>query len=266
MDNTKEQKGLTRRGFIRNLGLGGVAATALALPETIKAQEPGPGKLPSVPRRKLGKTGLDVSMLSLGGMFDTINNQLLLKQAHHWGVNFWDTAEGYGNGKSEEGFGRFFSRNPQARKDIIVVTKSRPASPESLTESLDKSLKRLASDYIDLFYVHAIADMNEMGGPLKEWVAQMKKAGKMKFFGFSTHTNMEDCLIGAAKLDWIDAVMFTYNFRLMQTQKMQEALSACSGAGIGLVAMKTQGGRPHQVGQRSRAEAGGKIPGAGLHG
>lgn len=244
MDESKEQNGLTRRGFIRSLGLGGVAATALGLPESIKAQEQGPGKLPSVPRRKLGKTGLEVSILSLGGMFDTINNQLLLKQAHAWGVNFWDTAEGYGNGKSEEGFGRFFSRNPQARKDIVVVTKTRPSSPESLTESLDKSLKRLASDYVDLFYVHAVTDLNEMGGPLKEWVAQMKKAGKMKFFGFSTHTNMEDCLLGAAKLDWIDAVMFSYNFRLMQTPRMQEALSACAGAGIGLVAMKTQGGGP----------------------
>ncbi len=55
----------------------------------------------------------------------------------------------------------------------------------------------------------------------------MKKAGKIKFFGFSTHTNMDDCLSGAAKLDWIDAVMFTYNFQVMQDPKMQEAMNAC---------------------------------------
>ncbi len=55
----------------------------------------------------------------------------------------------------------------------------------------------------------------------------MKKAGKIKFFGFSTHTNMADCLLGAAKLDWIDAVMFTYNFRVMNDPKMKEAMNAC---------------------------------------
>ena len=55
---------------------------------------------------------------------------------------------------------------------------------------------------------------------------------------------MEDCLSGAAKLDWIDAVMFTYNFRVMHDPKMKEALNACEKAGIGLVAMKSMGGGP----------------------
>ncbi|MHC1742716.1 MAG: aldo/keto reductase [Syntrophobacteraceae bacterium] len=259
MDESKDAKGLTRRSFMRSLGLGGMAASALALPETIKALEQSPAKLPTLPKRKLGKTGLEVSILSLGGMFDTINNQLLLKQAHHWGVNFWDTAEGYGNGKSEEGFGRYFSRYPEARKDIIVVTKARPSTSESLTESLERSLKKLASDYVDLFYVHAVADIGELGGPLKEWVAGMKKAGKMRFFGFSTHTNMEDCLIGASKLDWVDAVMFTYNFRLIQTPKMKEALEACTQAGVGLVAMKTQGGGPVKTDSEAELQLAGRF-------
>ena len=78
-----------------------------------------------MPKRKLGKTGAEVSILNLGGMFDTINNQLLLKQALKWGVTFWDTAESYGNGLSEEGFGRFFARNPGARKEVFLVTKLR---------------------------------------------------------------------------------------------------------------------------------------------
>ena len=80
----------------------------------------------------------------------------------------------------------------------------------------------------------------------------MKKAGKIKFFGFSTHDNMEDCLLSAAKEDWIDAVMFTYNFRIMNAAKMKEAIAACVDKGIGLVAMKTQGGG--QVKTDSEAE------------
>ena len=72
----------------------------------------------------------------------------------------------------------------------------------------------------------------------------MKKAGKIKFFGFSTHTNMADCLSGAAKLDWIDAVMFTYNFRVMADPKLKAAMDACEKSGVGLVAMKSQAGGP----------------------
>ncbi len=77
-------------------------------------------------------------------MFDTINNQLLLKQAYNWGVTYWDTAEGYGNGRSEEGFGRFFSRNPEARKEIFLVTKTRPGTPEKMTEQPGEEPERNA--------------------------------------------------------------------------------------------------------------------------
>ncbi len=259
MNDTKEPKGLTRRGFIKTLGLGGIAASGLAMPQTGAAQESGGGKVASIPRRKLGKTGVEVSILALGGMFDTINNQLLLRQALNWGVNYWDTAEGYGNGLSEEGFGRFFSRYPEARKEIFLVTKLRPGTPEKMTEGLENSLKRLRSDHVDLFLVHGIADMNEMGGALKEWVTQTKKAGKIKFFGFSTHTNMEDCLLAASKLDWVDAIMFTYNFRLMHTQKMKDAVDACVKAGIGLVAMKTQGGGPVKTDSEAELQMAGRF-------
>jgi len=259
MDETKQEKGLTRRGFMKTVGLGGMAATALTVPRAMATQQQGGDKAPSVPRRKLGKTGVEVSILSLGGMFDTINNQLLLRQAHNWGVNYWDTAEVYGNGLSEDGFGRFFSRNPEARKDIFLVTKLRPATPENLTDGLDKCLKRLNTDYADLFFIHGIAGLNEMGEPVKEWALQMKKAGKMKFFGFSTHNNMEDCLLAAAKTNWIDAIMFTYNFRLMHAQKMKDAVSACVTAGIGLVAMKTQGGGPVKTDSEAELQAAGKF-------
>jgi predicted aldo/keto reductase-like oxidoreductase len=207
-----------------------------------------------VAKRKLGKTGAEVSILNLGGMFDTINNQLLLKQALKWGVTFWDTAESYGNGLSEEGMGHFFARNPGTRQEIFLVTKLQ-AKGGNLSERLDKCLKRLKTDYVDLFFIHAIAGIEEMTPALRDWGAAMKKAGKIKFFGFSTHTNMEDCLLGAAKLDWIDVVMTTYNFQVMDTPKMQEAVDACVKSGIGLVAMKTMAGRPGPAKVASEAKA-----------
>jgi len=235
MDHTKKQQGVTRRGFIRSVGIGGMAATALGIPGAVG------GQVAAMPRRKLGKTGVEVSILCLGGMFDTVNNQLLLRQALNWGVTYWDTAEGYGNGLSEEGFGRFFTRYPATRKEIFLVTKFRPSPPDKLSEALDKGLKRLQTDYVDAFFTHGISDFNQITG-VRDWAEQMKKAGKIKFFGFSTHTNMEDCLLAAAKSGWIDTVMFTYNFRLMNTPKMKEAVDACAQAGIGLTSFKTQAG------------------------
>ena len=259
MAETETKKGLTRRDFIRTVGLGGIAATGLEIDRAMASPATGEGQAQSIPKRKLGKTGAEVSILCLGGMFDTINNQLLLRQAYNWGVTYWDTAEGYGNRRSEEGIGRFFSRNPEARKEIFLVTKTRPGAPAKMTESLEKSLKELQTDYVNLFFVHAITASSELDDSIKDWAAQMKKAGKIKFFGFSTHTNMEDCLLGAAKLNWIDAIMFSYNFRLMNTPKMKEALAACVDAGIGLVAMKTQASGPAKAESETELQAVGRF-------
>lgn len=259
MAEDEKKNGLTRRDFLKTVGLAGVASSGLEATKALAAQEPSDTKTAAMPKRKLGKTGVEVSALALGGMFDTVNNQLLLRQARNWGVTYWDTAEGYGNGLSEEGFGRYFTRNPEARKEIFLVTKFRPGQPANMTESIDKALKRLSTDYVDLFFVHGINDFGEIGDPIREWASQMKKAGKFKFFGFSTHTNMEDCLLAAAKTDWIDAIMFTYNFRLMQTQKMKDAISACSNTGIGMVAMKTQGAGPDKKDSEAELQMLGKF-------
>lgn len=229
---------MTRRGFIQTIGWGGAAAAALGMPARAGGQPPA-----GTPRRKLGKTGAEVSILCLGGMFDTLNNQLLLRQALTWGVTYWDTAEAYGNGLSEEGFGRFFARYPAARKDIFLVTKFRTSPPEQLSAALDKGLNRLCTDYVDAFFTHGISDFSQIAA-VRNWAEQMKKAGKIKFFGFSTHSNMEDCLLAAAGSGWIDLIMFTYNFRLMGAAKMKEAVDACVQAGIGLTSFKTQAGGP----------------------
>jgi uncharacterized protein len=255
MTENNKNTGFTRRDFVKTVGLAGLAVAGTGVTGALAAPEKPAGAAPAnaTPKRQLGKTGAEVSILNLGGMFDTINNQLLLKQALNWGVNFWDTAESYGNGLSEEGFGRFFARNPEARKNVFLTTKLEP-DKGNFTARLNAGLKRLQTDYVDLFYVHAIKGIDEMTPEMKSWAAEMKKAGKIKFFGFSTHTNMADCLRCAAGLDWIDAAMFTYNFRLVNDPKMQEALVACTKAGIGLVAMKTMGGGPGMPTTTSKAE------------
>jgi hypothetical protein len=125
---------------------------------------------------------------------------------------------------------------------------------------LNKSLKRLNTDYVDLFFLHGISDLTQCGGAdIQEWASQMKKAGKIKSLGFSTHGNMEDCLLASAKSGWVDAVMFSYNFRLMNTEKMKEAVAACASAGVGLIAMKSQGGGPVKTDSEAELQAAGRF-------
>jgi predicted aldo/keto reductase-like oxidoreductase len=236
-----KENNVSRRDFVKTLGVMGVgsvvgASQALAQSNAPAAAPASPATPTKVPTRSFGKTGVQVSMLGLGGIFDTISNQLVLKQAMDWGVTYWDTAEGYGNGNSEKGMGMFLEKNPQARKDLFLVTKSHGGS---MTDALNKSLERLKTDYVDAYFIHG--DTGGFSAETKAWAEQMKAAKKIRFFGFSTHSNMESNLQGAAKAGWIDCIMLKYDFRIMQTDAMKAAMDAATKAGIGLTAMKTQG-------------------------
>jgi hypothetical protein len=195
----------------------------------------------TVPTRPFGKTGIDVSILSLGGMFNIKSNQIMIKQAMRWGVTYWDTADCYHRG-SEKGIGKYFTKYPEDRKKVFLVSKSDARNPKGMSKLLERSLDKMKTDYIDLYFVHGIYSIDELDQNTRTWAEKAKAAGKIRLFGFSTHSNMEECMLAAAKLGWIDGIMMTYNYRLMHTDRMQRAVDACVKAGIGLTAMKTQGG------------------------
>ena len=169
----------------------------------------------------------------------------MLRQAFLWGVTYWDTANSYMGGNSEKRIGRYLSSFPGDRRKIFLVTKSHAWSVGGLSSDLDESLDRMNTDYVDLFFVHGIRSIDEMDDDTRRWSEKKKAQGKIRLFGFSTHSNMEACLLAAADLGWIDAIMMTYNYRLMDTDAMRRAVDACTEAGIGLTAMKAQGGRSY---------------------
>ena len=228
----------SRREFLKTVGITG--AGSLLVPAVHLAEAADPSL--QVPQRPFGKTGVKVPILSLGSTANIGSNQLMLRQAVKWGVTYWDTAPSYQGGKSEKGFGKYFGKYPQDRQRIFLVTKSGAWTINGMTEELNTSLERMKTDYIDLFFVHGISDISEMNQKTKAWAEEKKSQGKIRFFGFSTHSNMEECLLEAAKLGWIDGIMMTYNYRLMREDRMKRAVDACVKAGIGLTAMKTQGG------------------------
>jgi predicted aldo/keto reductase-like oxidoreductase len=259
---TKQGKCLSRREWLKGVGAAGLGSVLLSTGVTSRTSSAMPAddtKPRRVPTRPFGRTGVQVSCLALGGMFDIPSNQLILKQALAWGVTYWDTADCYGGGKSEEGIGKFFSKYPESRKRVFLVTKSDARDPEGMTRLLHRSLERMRTDYIDLYFIHGLSNIEEVNVETRRWVEEAKKQAKIRFFGFSTHKNMEKCMQGAAKLGWIDGIMVSYNFRLMHTEAMKAAVDACDHAGIGLTAMKTQGGGPVRRESETELELAGRF-------
>ena len=228
----------SRRDFLKAAGTAGLGAAIAAPAHRLAAAS---NEQSVVPTRPFGQSGTDVSILSLGGMFNISSNQIMLKQAMRWGVTYWDTADCYQRG-SERGIGKYFDKYPEDRRKVFLVTKSDARDPKGMSKLLDRSLANMKTDYIDLYFVHGLHRIAELDRDTRTWAEKAKSAGKIRLFGFSAHYNMEASMLAAAKLGWIDGIMMTYNYRRMHTDQMRRAVDACVKAGIGLTAMKTQGG------------------------
>ncbi|HPS55059.1 MAG TPA: aldo/keto reductase [Sedimentisphaerales bacterium] len=244
----QEKKNLiNRRNLLKSLGVAGLGSVMAKaediVPKVEEQKKDTTNENPQVPRRVLGKTGESVSTLALGTMFNVIENQIMLRKCLQWGVNYWDTAYGYAGGNSEIGIGKFFEKSPEKRKDVFIVSKASGAkNAEEVENCLQESLKRMNTNYIDMYYgVHVLDDISQMTDELIKWGESAKKRKLIKYFGFSTHKNMANNLMAASKMQGIDAILSTYNYRLTKDQAMQDAIQACYDAGIGITAMKTQG-------------------------
>jgi len=158
-------------------GLGSVFASAKTQADTNAPRKEQKPKFPQVPRRTLGKTGIDVPCLSLGGDYNLIDKQIMLRKSPQWGINYWDTAHWYAKGNSERGIGKFLAKNPQIRKELFIVTKASGAeNAEDVEKRLQTSLKRMNTEYIDLYFgVHMLSDPARLTDELKQWANSAKK-------------------------------------------------------------------------------------------
>jgi uncharacterized protein len=238
----KKEK-LSRREFFKTAGAVGLGSSLIplsTLAQTAESDSDMDAKPLMVPTRPFGKTGVNVSILSLGGVLG-MSDQLMFRQAIQMGVTYWDTADSYGWGKNEKAIGKYFSRYPDDREKVFLVTKAASSDPEKLSQKLNTSLERMNTSYIDLYFIHHVSDVKErLTEAVRVWAQKAKAQGKIRFFGFSAHKNMENNLLAAAELGWVDGIMMSYNYRLMVKNDMKRAVDACVKAGIGLTAMKTQ--------------------------
>ena len=149
---------MERREFLKRIGAAGLGgAIAGAKGYGADANEPNaPAKeekiqITKVPRRKLGKTGVDVPILALG--FGAAGESIVLNQSLDWGVNHWDTSLAAAGGNSETSIGEFIAKNPNRRKEIFIVTKENESkNAADIEKCLQTSLKRLNTNYADLYF------------------------------------------------------------------------------------------------------------------
>jgi predicted aldo/keto reductase-like oxidoreductase len=135
-----------------------------------------------------------------------------------------------------------FHKRAKARKDLWITSKSDDHDPAGFEKTVEQSLRKLETDYIDMYFLHAFKDPKYLNDELKKTVEKLKQKGSIRYFGFSAHDgNVAELLHLAARTPWVDAVMFRYNFRTYGDAELNKAIDAAYKAKVGLIAMKTQG-------------------------
>ncbi len=204
-----------------------------------------------LPKRLLGKTGVEVTLLNQGTVGQPSALERLLRMAYREGVRYFDTAEGYKN--AETVFAKWFEAAPEVRKTIFLATKSGVGTPGDMVKKVDARLARLGTDYLDLLFFHGL-DTRKADWPksreMKEAIEKIKKTGKVKFVGFSTHDPaIAQQLQAAAEGGFVDVIMLKFSPWLEKDSPLNRALDACHKANIGLVSMKQIAGQALRVTQ-----------------
>jgi predicted aldo/keto reductase-like oxidoreductase len=243
--------GTSRRDFLKTAALSGAAlgAAGAASPALGADSAVTPPEAAKVPRRTLGRTGESVPILLMGcaQKFDPKYDKLL-HRAYADGVDYLDTALGYADGMSQKTIAPFLKQIGD-RKKVWITSKGEGAgTPESFRKQVDECLAGLDTDYLDLFFMHAIDDVKLLEPDFLKLGDDLKKAKKTRYFGFSCHDgNVVALLDKAARVGGIDVIMFRYSFAQYGDLALNKAMDACHKAGIGLIAMKTQRSVPDEV-------------------
>ncbi|WP_299092311.1 aldo/keto reductase [uncultured Metabacillus sp.] len=206
---------------------------------------------------KLGNTGLDVSRLCLGCMsfgvaekwihkwvLDEEKSRTIIKKALERGINFFDTANVYSMGTSEEFLGRAL-RDFANRDEVVIATKihgrmhegpnGAGLSRKAIMSEIDKSLKRLGTDYVDLYIIHRW-DYNTPIEETMEALHDIVKAGKARYIGASAMYawQFQKALHVADKNGWTKFVSMQNHYNLIYREEEREMLPLCKEEGIGV--------------------------------
>lgn len=238
MGEQTDERGLRRREFLK---IGVVTATGaafgLGLGKTARAAAT---KEVTPVYRTLGRTGLKVSIVSFGAMLTP--EPEVMEAAFDAGVNYVDTARRYMGGRNEEIVGKAL-KGRRAKVYVATKTVSNSSSRKEIFGDVETSLSKLKTDYIDVIQLHNLSSPDRaFNQETREALLELRKQGKVRFFGITTHTNQAEILDAIAEdpAKFFDVALVGYNFK--SNADIKQAISRAAKAGIGIVAMKTQAG------------------------
>jgi aryl-alcohol dehydrogenase-like predicted oxidoreductase len=209
----------------------------------------------AIPQRPLGKTGAKVSALGLGGHHlgaasDYNVCERIVHEAIDAGVTFFDNCWEYNNGRSEEWLGRALAAGNK-RRNVLVMTKvcTHGRSATMALQMLDESLRRLKTDYLDLWQIHGVVFDNDpelamAKGGVVEALDQAKRAGKVRFVGFTGHRDPAVHLKLIAMGYPFDTVQMPLNcFDATWRSFEQAVIPEANAHGIAVLGMKPMTGK-----------------------
>lgn len=252
-----DKKMIGRRDFMKSslAGFGGL----FFLPQLDMKQElrvvESKGKEKKFVYRTLGKTGIKLPVINMGVMLT--DNPNLVRVALDSGVVMLDTAQVYQRGQNEGMIGEVLKGRP--RDSYVIATKAilpndkitglytEEATEEAFLKKVDNSLKNLGLDYVDVYYLHNVWKRESaLYEPALKAMEKVKKAGKARFVGITTHMNEPEVIHAAVDSKIYDVILTTYNFQQKYYAEVRDAIARASQAGIGIVAMKAIRGATQQ--------------------
>ncbi len=237
---------MERRSVLKWLGS---FTAGILLSTQANAQDKSPpsdrlGKL--LPLRTLGRTGEAVTMLGvggahIGGMSSERDAQETIEIALEGGVRFFDTAESYQSGGSETRYGKLLT--PQYRDVIYLMTKSTASNADDARLHLEESLRRLNTDYLDLWQVHSVNDPQDVDGRVAngvfEVMAEAKESGKVRHLGFTGHYQ-PDALLRVMESNIFDTCQMPVNLADPNYSSfIKQVMPQLIERNIGVLAMKS---------------------------
>lgn len=235
-----------RRSFLRTLATitGGMMISTNDIQGSFAAPKDRLGDL--LPLRKLGKTGEQVTMLGVGGAHigraDEKTAQAILEAALEGGVRFFDNAESYNSGVAEQKYGKYLV--PKYRDVAFIMTKSTARNGKLAQQHLEDSLRRMKTDYVDLWQIHAVSSPADVDARIENGVLEVarkaKESGKARYIGFTGHADFHAHQRMLERTDILETCQMPVNcFDSTYKSFINNVLPTLVDRNMGILAMKT---------------------------